>query len=377
MAPARADALPGRATARATAGRREALGLPASAYASAPYWSVSSIGAGARLGEPSDSEAYRRSIARSLESGVNFLDASINHRFQASERDIGEALRAAVDSGAAARDEVVLCTKGGYLALDCEDGIDNPRKYLSDHYLKTGIVDSDEVANGCHCLAPSFIDDQFERSRRNLGVEAIDIYLLDCPDEQLADVPRPEALRRIRGAFAVLEEKVRAGTLTAYGVATTAGFAAGTEEPRRLKLSELLDAAEKGGGSGHRFRVLELPVSLAAPWAFTGPCEPDRFGEATLLEAASGAGLMVVAASPLGGGGLAAGLPPVLHPLFPGCGTDAQRALQHARSLPGVACAVAGTRSADHAAENAALLSMPKASAAMLAKLAEALGGGA
>jgi aryl-alcohol dehydrogenase-like predicted oxidoreductase len=45
-------------------------------------------------------------------------------------------------------------------------------------------------------------------------------------------------------------------------------------------------------------------------------------------------------------------LPPSMHELFPAQRTDAQRALAFVRSLPGVTCALVGTRSLDHLAEN-------------------------
>jgi predicted aldo/keto reductase-like oxidoreductase len=51
-------------------------------------------------------------------------------------------------------------------------------------------------------------------------------------------------------------------------------------------------------------------------------------------------------------GRLAAGLPPEIHALFPGCVTDAQRALRFASSLPGVSVVLAGMRRREHLAEN-------------------------
>jgi len=60
----------------------------------------------------------------------------------------------------------------------------------------------------------------------------------------------------------------------------------------------------------------------------------------------------VVASAPLMQGHLTKGLPPEVHALFPGCTTDAQRALRFTASLPGVSAVLAGMRSAAHLTEN-------------------------
>jgi aryl-alcohol dehydrogenase-like predicted oxidoreductase len=51
-------------------------------------------------------------------------------------------------------------------------------------------------------------------------------------------------------------------------------------------------------------------------------------------------------------GRLSSGLPGEMGDLFPGCTTDAQRALRFAASLPGVGAVLAGMRRRDHLAEN-------------------------
>lgn len=51
-------------------------------------------------------------------------------------------------------------------------------------------------------------------------------------------------------------------------------------------------------------------------------------------------------------GKLATGLPEEMHDLFPGCATDAQRAIRFAASLPGVSAVLSGMRSTAHLKEN-------------------------
>jgi hypothetical protein len=73
-----------------------------------------------------------------------------------------------VDGGA--RDEMVICTKGGYLVPGA----------IAEEALTAG-----DVAGGMDCMTPAFLADQLERSRRNLGLETIDVYYLHNPETQL------------------------------------------------------------------------------------------------------------------------------------------------------------------------------------------------
>src|ERR687885_441932 len=76
---------------------------------------LSSIGIGTYLGEADEAtdERYAEAIARAVELGVNVIDTAANYRFQRSERSVGEAIARLVERGFA-REEVVVCTKGGY-----------------------------------------------------------------------------------------------------------------------------------------------------------------------------------------------------------------------------------------------------------------------
>src|SRR5512146_1928960 len=80
---------------------------------------VSSIGIGTYLGQPDErtDAAYTEAIVAAVENGINLIDAAINYRFQRSERSIGAALKQLIAKGIS-REELVLCTKGGYLTPD-------------------------------------------------------------------------------------------------------------------------------------------------------------------------------------------------------------------------------------------------------------------
>src|SRR5262245_64397052 len=78
---------------------------------------MSSIGLGSYLGGADErtDEAYRIAVKRAIELGCNVFDMASNYRCQRSERSIGDALARLPE---AARDEIVVSTKGGYIPFD-------------------------------------------------------------------------------------------------------------------------------------------------------------------------------------------------------------------------------------------------------------------
>ena len=153
---------------------------------------LASLGIGTYLGEPdaATDESYTAAVVAAVEGGINVVDSAINYRFQRSERSIGAALRELFSRGYS-REEIVLCTKGGFLTTD-GDVPGDEHAYLEREYLHSGILDPKDVAAGCHAMSPSFLADQLDRSRANLGVDCVDIYYIHNPETQLDEVPRQE-----------------------------------------------------------------------------------------------------------------------------------------------------------------------------------------
>jgi aryl-alcohol dehydrogenase-like predicted oxidoreductase len=200
-------------------------------------------------------------------------------------------------------------------------------------------------------MAPRFLADQIERSRRNLGVECIDIYYLHNPETQLGGVPRPGFLRRLRLAFQELERACDGRRIACYGTATWNGYRVGPDDEEHLSLQEVLDAAHDVAGSAHRFRAIQLPFNIEMDEAAT----LRNQGGVTLLEAARAAGLMVFASASVLQGRLTRRFPQSVREKMGGVDTDAQRALQFARSTPGITCALVGMKTLAHVEENSAV----------------------
>src|ERR1700728_8709 len=162
---------------------------------------LSSIGMGPSLGEPDSAPdaAYTAAIVSAVENGSNVIDSAINYRFQRSERSVRAALKKLFAKGYS-RDEIVVCTKAGFLTPDGEMPAD-PNSYFAHEFLERDIFTAEDIAAGCHCMAPGYLSDQLERSRRNLGLATIDVFYLHNPETQLSEVS-PEIFRaRIREAF--------------------------------------------------------------------------------------------------------------------------------------------------------------------------------
>jgi aryl-alcohol dehydrogenase-like predicted oxidoreductase len=317
---------------------------------------ASALGLGTYLGDCTDAEdaAYAETVRAAIASGVNVLDTAINYRCQRSERAVGRAVVEAIAAGEVRRDELIVCTKGGYVALDGEPPASREayERWLERELFDSGLVTRAELVRGGHSIAPRYLAHQLDRSRANLGLATIDIYYLHNPEEQLLAVDRATFHQRMRAAFALLEERAASGEIGGYGCATWQGFRVSPDHKQHLTLAELVALAREIGGTAHHFRAVQLPVSLAMPDAARLPSQPLGRKLVTLLEAADALGVGVVASATLMQGRLASGLPAETHELFPGCTTDAQRALRFASSLPGVSVVLAGMRRREHLVEN-------------------------
>lgn len=317
---------------------------------------VGALGMGTYLGDCTDEEdaRYRAAVREALERGVNVLDTASNYRCQRSERAVGQALEEAIAAGTVRRDEVVVCTKGGYVALD---GAPPPTRAAYDRWLHQtlidpGVIGAEDLVRGGHALTARFVAHQLAQSRANLCVSTIDLYYLHNPEEQLLALDRERFLARIREVFELLEERASEGEIGGYGCATWAGLLVPPEHRQHLSLVELVAVAREIAGAGHHFRAVQLPVSLSMPEATSAATQALGRGRVPLLEAATALGLGVVASAPLMQGRLVRDLPPEVGDEFPECRTDAQRALRFVTSLPGVTLALAGMREVAHLREN-------------------------
>jgi aryl-alcohol dehydrogenase-like predicted oxidoreductase len=359
--------LPGRATPEGTASYRDRFPQlrdaghfrpPEHATGPAELW-MSSIGAGTYLGEPDDTtdREYTAAIATALRSGINVLDTAINYRHQRSERNVGAALRQVIDSGELRRNEVVVCTKAGYLSFEGDLPAD-PRAYFLREYVESGVIDPAQLAGGMHCMTPAYLENQVGRSRRNLGLETIDVFYVHNPESQLAEVSREVFHQRLGEAFAMLEDQVKEGSIAYYGVATWSAFRLAEGARDYLSLAEVEALARAAGGDQHHFRFVQLPFNLAMPEAFGLVNQRVERQKMSLLGAASKLGIAIVGSATLYQGRLTHGVPDSVRRVL-GLHSDAENAIQFSRSASGLITALVGMAQGEHVTANVKVALVP------------------
>lgn len=365
--------LHGSATPEGTAryAARHAEAAPGAFRAAVGGLTVSSLGLGTYLGAPDDATdaGYEAAVERALALGCNLIDTAVNYRYQRSERAVGRALARAIKGRVVARDEVVIATKGGFVPFDGQPPAD-PRRWLHEEYVETGLAHPNEfAANYQHCFAPGFLDAMIERSRRNLGVDTLDLYYLHNPETQRIPNTRDTFRARLLDAFAALEEAAGRGAIAAYGVATWSAFRSPPTAPDYLSLTELVGLAFEVAGDDNHFAAVQMPYNLLMTEAFALPNQQVGEEFYSPIEAAGALGLSVITSAALKQGALANPFMADLTPYLPGLESDAQRALQFARSTPGVTSALVGASDPAHVEENLRLLRHPPVGADVIRSL--------
>ena len=319
---------------------------------------LSSIGIGTYLGNP-DAETdarYRDAVVRAVQLGVNVIDSAANYRFQRSERSIGDALKALTTEHGFARDELVICTKGGYLPFDDAPPRD-VRAYVEETFVKPGIASFDDIVGGSHCMTPAYLENQLNQSLKNLNVERVDVYYIHNPESQLQYVSENEFYHRLQLAFERLEQNRSNGKLSYYGVATWNGFRTPAQSREHHSLAKMVELTRRAGGDDHGFRFIQLPFNLAMPEAIA------------VAHDASQLGVTVIASASILQARLARGLPEQIRTTLGPLRTDAQTALQFVRSAPGITTALVGMSRVEHVEENLELVAIEPVDPSILAQL--------
>jgi aryl-alcohol dehydrogenase-like predicted oxidoreductase len=334
---------------------------------------LSSIGIGTYLGEPDEAtdKGYENAVVAAVEGGINVVDSAINYRLQRSERSVGAALKQLAARGFP-RDGIVVCTKAGFLTPDGEMP-DDANEYFSREFIEPGIFRPEDIAAGCHCMTPRYLADQLERSRRNLGVECVDVFYLHNPETQLSEVPLEEFRRRLGEAFAFLESAVAAGKIGAYGLATWNAFRDDPKSQGYLSLASMEEIARAAGGAEHHFRFVQLPLNLAMPEALLRPNQVVEHKTMAMVQAARALKITLVSSAALLQGQLTRNLPPYIAAAL-GTTQDWVSALQFARSVPGVTTALAGMSHVEHVRANLDVIGIEPAPRDQFLKLFEPRG---
>ena len=314
---------------------------------------LSSLGIGTYLGNPDEDtdNRYKESVVRAVQLGANVIDTAANYRFQRSERSIGVALQELTGEQGFSRDELVICTKGGYLPFDGAPPRDM-RAYVQETFVNTGTADFKDFAGGSHCMTPKYLQHQLDQSLGNMNLECVDVYYVHNPESQLDAVSEDEFYQRLTAAFAALEKSRSEGKLKAYGVATWNGFRVQQGARGFHSLTRMVEVARGVGGEAHGFRFIQLPLNLAMPEAITLANQTVEGTRMSTLDAAAALGVTAIASGSILQGRVAHDLPAGLREPLGSLDTDAQMAIQFVRSAPGITTALVGMSRVEHVEEN-------------------------
>lgn len=311
---------------------------------------MGSIGIGTCLGSTSSGFDHRAraAIMSAVANGCNLIDTARNYRGGRSEIVVGNAIRALSAADIAERNELIVCSKAGYISEQ-----DARVRRFSASTVETNV------------LSPAFLSSEIALSLERTGLDAIDIYLLHNPEIHLPKLGGRRFYRTLTRCFEILERYVNDKKLGMYGLACWSAF--DHNSPTSIDISKVMRAARLAGGNARdNFGAIQTPLN----WLYRNPVVAPA--NMSLPKVCHENDLILVGSSPLLGGKLAR-LPSELGKAIPGKLKDAQRSIQFARSIPGVSATLVGMNRRNHVEENLRLRQVPVLRKSLVERLSSAL----
>ena len=319
--------------------------------------SLSNVGIGTYLGNPdSDTDnIVKNAVKKSVLAGMNVIDTAINYRAQKAERSVGQAISELVNENKISRDEIFISTKNGYVTND-GDIQEDLMQYIIRELGKPGIVKEGDISSGYHCMTIPYLEDQLNRSLKNLQLECIDLIYLHNAVEGNLEMPKETFLQKLKDVFEFYEQKRKDGKIRFYGMATWDCFRVAEDHKMFLSLEKVIEIAKSVGGDDHGFRFIQLPYNLHFDQAFMQKNQLVDGKSASILDSAKQLNVGVFTSVPLMQGKLLdwAKDKPAFSAVSPSVGL-----LQFIRSTPGVLAPLVGQKSDEHVTENLEILKIP------------------
>jgi len=317
----------------------------------------SKLGLGTFNAEPYKEENYVfhyiESVKQAVRSGINLIDTASNYRYSQSEKEIGIALHEMMSDEEVKREELIICSKGGFIQLDFPFP-QNPYEWIESNIIEQNLATKDDIELDQHCMTPDFLEWSCRRSLDNLGVKSLDIYFLHNPEMQFLKLGEKKFYKMIEKIFERFEKLRDEGLFSSYGVAVWNGFSSKTDE--LISLEKLVSIAQNAGGSKHGFKYIQSPFNMGKTDIYTQSTQSVNESTCTLLQAAHRLGIGVISSSSL----LQMNL--FKSSFTPECGvildesmtlsSDIQLALQFVRSTPGIISSLFGSVVPLHVKQN-------------------------
>ena len=202
-----------------------------------------------------------QALKAAISSGVKMIDTSSNYMDGGAERAIALSFREFDDE---TRESVEIVSKFGYIQ----------GSNMSAH-KESPFEEVVEYSENCyHSISKSFMKNQLDLSLKRLEMKKIDCYLIHNPEYYLLDAINKdidkdtrldEMYKRLYESFVGLEEEVKNGRITSYGISSNS-FSKSHNAQDFLPYEDILtladNAAAKVGNEEHSFSTIELPVNL-------------------------------------------------------------------------------------------------------------------
>jgi aryl-alcohol dehydrogenase-like predicted oxidoreductase len=316
-------------------------------------------------------EQQRAALADAVHLGCNVVDTTVDHRNQGSELILGQALASIFALGRVSRHEIIVSSHGGHVQFEGAYP-SGAATHVRRNLIENGIAAADEFAQGWHhCIAPKYLRLQLRQSLTNLGLGTLDIYYVHLPEVQKLERGATVFESRLRAGFAELESQVRAERLAYYGISSLDGLRVPPDHPAHLSAHRLVGLAHDAGGDDHRFRYIQVPFNLTMREAAEYRNQELGGRLLTLVEAAQELGITLLGTSTLWNGQLAEHFPRDVRAAFPEASSDAQAAIQFARSVSGLSSTLVTMVTREQVLENLAIARWPAKKPAQLAALFE------
>lgn len=205
---------------------------------------------------------HYEALSAALQSGINLIDTSSNYSDGGSELLIRDVLNDLIKEGMIKRDEIVIVSKGGY--IQGKNFEEAAQREHEDKPFPEVVKCSPDL---WHCIHPEFLEHQITESLKRLSLDKIDVYLLHNPEYFLTySSIKDEAERndeyynRIKAAFEHLEEEVKKGRISFYGVSSNT-FGSKENANNFTSLERLIQIAKEISSENH-FAVVQAPFNL-------------------------------------------------------------------------------------------------------------------
>lgn len=298
---------------------------------------------------------YIEGVKEAVKNGINLIDSASNYRYGQSEKEIGIALKELFEEKIATREELIICSKGGFIQLEYPFP-KNPYIWIEENIINSKLATLEDIELDQHCLSADFIEWSCKKSLENIGIDSFDIYYLHNPEIQIMKLGYKKFLKKVETIFKRFEKMVENGIIKYYGVAVWNAFINKESENEHINLEDLVNIAIKVGGENHHFKYIQTPFNIAKTSIYTLLSQKVKGEECTLLQAAHRLNIGVISSSSLLQMNLfKKSFKPEVGYLLDNkmvLENDIQLALQFVRSTPGIISSLFASKAPIHIKKN-------------------------